>query len=95
LDKEREFYFGKLRLIEEIIQKKSFDTNPMGETVLKILYAGEDEVIEINEDNNLIITAQDGQSGVHVVVNPDTQGKADTNGDVNGAADEGDEQMNE
>jgi len=74
LDKEREFYFGKLRLIEEIIQKKSFDTNPMGETVLKILYAGEDEVIEINEDNNLIITAQDGQSGVHVVVNPDTQG---------------------
>jgi len=74
LDKEREFYFGKLRLIEEIIQKKSFDTNPLGETVLKILYAGEDEVIEINEDNNLIITAQDGQSGIHNVVNPDTEG---------------------
>lgn len=32
----------------------------MGETVLKILYAGEDEVIEINDDNNLVITAQDG-----------------------------------
>lgn len=46
----------------------------MGETVLKILYAGEDEVIEINEDNNLIITAQDGQSGIHTVVNPDTEG---------------------
>jgi len=29
----------------------------MGETVLKILYAGEDEVIEINDDNNLVITA--------------------------------------
>jgi len=45
LDKEREFYFGKLRLIEEIIQKKGFEGNAMGETVLKILYAGEDEEI--------------------------------------------------
>lgn len=62
----------------------------MGETVLKILYAGEDEVIEINEENNLIITAADGQSGVHEVVNPDLDAKADTNG-----AGAGDEQMQE
>lgn len=59
----------------------------MGETVLKILYAGEDEVIEINDDNNLIITASDGQQGIHEVINPDIDGKADTNG-------AGDQEMN-
>lgn len=73
LDKEREFYFGKLRLIEEIIQKKGFEANPMGETVLKILYAGEDEEIQINNENNLIITGPNGESVVHPVINPDTQ----------------------
>lgn len=44
----------------------------MGETILKILYAGEDEAIEINEENNLIITGPNGESVIHPVVNPDT-----------------------
>ena len=56
LDKEREFYFSKLRLIEELIQKKAFDKNPMGESILKVLYAGEDEGMDINEEGNLLIT---------------------------------------
>ena len=43
MDKEREFYFSKLRLIEEMIQKNGYETDPLGDTVLKILYAGEDE----------------------------------------------------
>ena len=46
----------------------------MGETVLKILYAGEDEEIQINTENNLIITGPNGESVVHPVINPDTQG---------------------
>ena len=43
LDREREFYFGKLRDIEEMLQKKSLETHPLGSEVLKILYASEEE----------------------------------------------------
>ena len=57
LDKEREFYFSKLRLIEEMIQKNGYEADPLGDTVLKILYAGEDEEMDINQDGDLIISA--------------------------------------
>ena len=43
LDREREFYFGKLRDIEEMLQKKGLDQDPLGSEVLKILYASEEE----------------------------------------------------
>ena len=66
LDKEREFYFSKLRLIEEMIQKNGYETDPLGDTVLKILYAGEDEDMDINPEGNLIISAG-GQQLVHKI----------------------------
>lgn len=66
LDKEREFYFSKLRLIEEMIQKNGFENHPLGDTVLKILYAGEDEEMDIDPSGDLIITAG-GQQIVHKV----------------------------
>ena len=56
LDKEREFYFTKLRHIEEMIQKKGFEAHPIGDAVLKILYAGEDEGMDINAAGDLVIT---------------------------------------
>ena len=43
LEKEREFYFSKLSLIEELISKHGFEKSPMGEGMLKVLYAGETE----------------------------------------------------
>ena len=66
LDKEREFYFGKLRLIEEMIQKNGLESHPLGDTVLKILYAGEDEEMDIDGSGNLVIRAG-GQEIIHKV----------------------------
>lgn len=66
LDKEREFYFSKLRLIEEMIQKNGLEALPVCDTVLKILYAGEDEEMDIDGTGNLVITAG-GQTIVHKV----------------------------
>lgn len=43
LDREREFYFGKLRDIEEMLQKRGMDQDPLGSEILKILYASEEE----------------------------------------------------
>ena len=56
LDREREFYFGKLRDIEEMLQKRGLDQDPLGSEVLKILYASEEEHVEVDEKGNLTIT---------------------------------------
>lgn len=76
LDKEREFYFSKLRLIEEMIQKNGYEEHPLGDTVLKILYAGEDEEMDIDPSGDLIISAG-GQRIVHSVQKADQKGDAD------------------
>jgi len=49
LDREREFYFGKLRDIEEMLQKRGLDQDPLGSEVLKILYASEEELVTVDE----------------------------------------------
>ena len=66
LDKEREFYFSKLRLIEEMITKNGLEANPVCDTVLKILYAGEDEEMDIAANGDLVIRAG-GQEVIHPV----------------------------
>jgi hypothetical protein len=45
LEKERDFYFGKLRDIELFLQANQKDSNTLTEQVLKILYASEDEKV--------------------------------------------------
>jgi len=62
LDREREFYFGKLRDIEEMLQKKGLDQDPLGSEILKILYASEEEQVTVDEKGNLTIT-QSGEGG--------------------------------
>jgi len=42
----------------------------MGEAVLKILYAGEDEGVDVTAEGDLVITAG-GQTITHKVVMPD------------------------
>ena len=56
LDREREFYFGKLRDIEEMLQKRGLDQDALGSEVLKILYASEEEHVEVDEKGQLTIT---------------------------------------
>ena len=56
LDREREFYFGKLRDIEEMLQKRGMDQDPLGSEILKILYASEEEQVTVNESGELTIT---------------------------------------
>ena len=56
LDREREFYFGKLRDIEEMLKKRGMDQDPLGSEILKILYASEEEQVTVNEKGELIIT---------------------------------------
>ncbi len=62
LDREREFYFGKLRDIEEMLQKRGLEQDPLGSEVLKILYAAEEEQVTVDEKGNLTIT-QAGAEG--------------------------------
>ena len=60
LDKERDFYFSKLRDIEMLLQAKQVDTaNPasLEAQILKILYASEDEKVSIATDGTLTIVS--------------------------------------
>ena len=41
LEKERDFYFGKLRDIEVVIQESADAADPMATKVLEVLYATE------------------------------------------------------
>jgi hypothetical protein len=61
LDKEREFYFGKLRDIEEMLQKRGLDQDPLGSEILKILYASEEEHVEVDDKGGLTITSMGEQ----------------------------------
>lgn len=60
LEKERDFYFGKLRDIEILLQHNDQE-NPATEMVMKILYATEDEKVEIDDQGNLLITNANGE----------------------------------
>ena len=57
LDREREFYFGKLRDIEEMLQKKGKEQDELGAEVLKVLYASEEEQVSVDEKGQLTITS--------------------------------------
>ena len=65
LEKERDFYFGKLRDIEVLLQAYQDQEIPVADMVLKILYATEDEKVEVDENGNLNITnSAGGEEGV-------------------------------
>lgn len=64
LEKERDFYFTKLRDIEMFLQANLGEQTPLTEKVLKILYASEDEKVQIDDNGNLTITPLDGAAPV-------------------------------
>ena len=60
LDKERDFYFSKLRDIEVLLQAKQVnpaDSSSVEAQILKILYASEDEKVSIGTDGTLTIVS--------------------------------------
>ena len=63
LEKERDFYFGKLRDIEMLLQANQSSQTPLTENVLKILYASEEEKVTIDEEGNLTITGSKADNG--------------------------------
>jgi hypothetical protein len=64
----------------------------MGEAVLKVLYAGEDEGMDINENGDLLITQPSGETFLHEVVNPELQGEQIQPSGQEGQADMHDDQ---
>ena len=66
LEKERDFYFIKLRDIEMLLQAKGEElSGDIGQLVLKILYASEEEKVQIDEAGNLTVTSMaDGNDGI-------------------------------
>lgn len=58
LQKERDFYFGKLRDIEVLLQARGGEAteNETAADVLKILYASEEEKVQVNNDGTLIVS---------------------------------------
>ncbi len=61
LEKERDFYFAKLRDIEVLLQTNNGEENALGANVLKILYASEEEKVEIDDNGKLTITPLEGE----------------------------------
>jgi hypothetical protein len=66
LEKERDFYFGKLRDIEMLMQANPTLQNTLTEQVLKILYASEEEKVQIDDDGNLHIEPIGGAGDLHM-----------------------------
>ena len=62
LDKEREFYFSKLRDIELLLQAREIEKsdNVVGQDILKILYASEIEKVTIGPNGALTIESPNG-----------------------------------
>ena len=58
LGNEREFYFSKLRDIEILLQARGGETseNPITKDILKILYASEEEKVQVSSDGQLVIS---------------------------------------
>ena len=69
-------------MIEELITKHNFEKSPMGEGILKVLYAGEDEAIEMTNEGDLVMSSADGKSSTHKV----TVGEAPTTNAVDNDA---------
>jgi RP/EB family microtubule-associated protein len=68
LEKERDFYFGKLRDIEMLLQAQA-EQNPAGELILKILYASEEEKIVISESGGVQVLPINGEAKENKDVN--------------------------
>jgi RP/EB family microtubule-associated protein len=56
---ERDFYFGKLRNIETLLDFHNADASPFIEKVKSILFATEDETVTINSNGEVVVTSEE------------------------------------
>ncbi|GBG72813.1 hypothetical protein CBR_g12380 [Chara braunii] len=63
LEKERDFYFAKLRDIEILCQSGELENIPVVMAVQKILYAADDSPSVITEAQAVVAEAQEGRNG--------------------------------
>lgn len=89
LEKERDFYFGKLRDIEILLQSHQDQENPnpedktaaLANLVLKILYATEDEKVEVDENGNVNIVSSGEEGNEGTVEMKDDEGAIEGEGE--------------
>ena len=89
LEKERDFYFGKLRDIEILLQSHQDQENPnpedktaaLANLVLKILYATEDEKVEVDENGNVNIVSTGAEAQEETVEMKDEEGAIEGEGE--------------
>ena len=96
LDKERDFYFTKLRDIEMLLQGRPMEAGPgndLSQDILKILYAAEDEKVEVSASGELTITAPNGEQVSGQVPTGDADVGAGDEGQAQAQAEEVDEQL--
>ena len=62
LEKEKEFYFGKLRDIEIFCQCNDAENNPTVQEVQKILFATDEETVQVNVDGTVVISPVEGDA---------------------------------
>ena len=55
VERERDFYFGKLRDIELLLAAKKHEPSTVVKSIEKVLLAREDDDIEVDEDGNLVV----------------------------------------
>ena len=55
VERERDFYFGKLRDIELLLAAKKPEATTVLKSIEKVLLAREDDDIEVDEDGNLVV----------------------------------------
>lgn len=79
MEKERDFYFGKLRDIEVLIQNTAGEKSEVAELILKVLYATEEEKIEITDDGQVNITGGEEGEGA---VEGEGEGELEAEGEV-------------
>lgn len=84
LDKERDFYFSKLRDIEMLLQGRPQEDGPgkeLSQDILKILYAAEDEKVEVSAEGQLTITAPNGEQVTGNIPAPEEEAEAPAEAD--------------
>ena len=63
VEQERDLYFAKLRDIELLLQLNEANKTPLTESILKILYASENDKVVIDESGTLQIIEGGNPSG--------------------------------
>ena len=60
LEKERQYYFDKLQMVETVILANQMENQGLGKAIIEILYAGEKDAVDILDGGQVTVKAADG-----------------------------------